>query len=193
MVLSNSEIFTAIEQGYIQVDPPPFRPSSGHPDSPWNTTSLDLRLGERISIPKERQPYAFSPKSGDLMADFFSSVYDSRTITRDGGFALDSGMFIIAKTLEKVNLPISPDGNSYCARVEGRSSYARMGLLVHFTAPTIHAGWEGTITLELMNLGKNPIMLFPGIYICQLIFEKVEGEIYSTLSQFQGQTTPEGR
>jgi len=193
MVLSNSEIFNAIEQGYIQITPRPISPSSDHSDSPWNTTSLDLRLGSTISIPKERQPFVFNPKSGDLTADFFLTVYDQRPIDRIGGFALDPGNFIIANTLETIYLPITSPENNCCARVEGRSSYARMGLLVHFTAPTIHAGFEGTITLELMNLGKNPIMLYPGIYICQLIFEKVEGEIYSTISQFLGQTTPEGR
>ena len=61
------------------------------------------------------------------------------------------------------------------ARVEGKSSLARFGLLAHFTAPTIHAGFEGHITLEMMNLGPSPIILTPGMAICQLILEQVHG------------------
>lgn len=110
-----------------------------------------------------------------------------------GGFALEPGKFVISNTLERVSLPICPTRPCYSARVEGRSSYARVGLLVHFTAPTIHAGFDGTITLELMNFGSNSIMLYPDIYICQLIFEKVDGEIIFEPSQFQGQTSPEGK
>jgi len=91
-----------------------------------------------------------------------------------------------------VNLPIQDKAPCYAARVEGKSSFARIGLLIHFTAPTIHAGFSGTITLELMNFGKNPIMLYRRMYVCQLIFEKVCGEVIFSPSQFQGQTTPEG-
>jgi dCTP deaminase len=110
-----------------------------------------------------------------------------------GGFALEPGKFVLSNTMERIHFPITQTGPCYGARVEGRSSYARVGLLIHFTAPTIHAGFNGTITLELMNLGKNPIMLYQGIYICQLIFEQIAGEIFFTPSQFQGQVTPEGK
>ncbi len=78
------------------------------------------------------------------------------------------------------------------ARVEGRSSFARCGLLVHFTAPTIHAGFNGRITLELINLGSIPILLYPEAYICQLIIEQVVGTPLKNDSQFQGQTKPSG-
>lgn len=79
------------------------------------------------------------------------------------------------------------------ARVEGRSSLARQGLIVHFTAPTIHTDFNGTITLEMINLGKMPLILTPGMRICQLIIESVIGVPTPVgLSQFQNQQTPAG-
>jgi len=192
MVLSNSEILKALESGNIIIDPLPELPSIDTPDSPLNTTALDLRLSNTISIPKKDQPYTFDLTKGNV-ASFLKTVYDTETISTDGGYALEPQKFILSNTLERVSFPINSDQDCYGARVEGRSSFARIGLLVHFTAPTIHAGFDGTITLELMNLGNNPITLYPEMYICQLIFEKVCGEIVFAPSQFQGQLTPEGK
>ncbi len=81
----------------------------------------------------------------------------------------------------------------YAARIEGRSSFARVGLLVHFTAPTIHAGFDGTIALEMINLAEYPISLFPAMEICQLIVEDVQPMPCTKPSEFQGQSTPTGR
>jgi len=192
MILSNSEILNAIKEGHIVIDPPPDIPSFAKPDSPFNTSSLDLRLGNTVSIPKEGQPFVFDLRKPGI-ASFLKSIYESHIINPIGGFALEPGKFVISNTLEKVYFPIETDGPTYAARIEGRSSFARAGLLIHFTAPTIHAGFSGTITLELMNLGNNSIMLYPEIRICQLIIEKVAGEIYMNPSQFQGQSTPEGK
>ena len=92
-----------------------------------------------------------------------------------------------------MELPIL-EGEHYslAARIEGRSSYARAGMMVHFTAPTIHAGYKGTITLEIINLGAANILLKPGAPICQLIIEEVKGHPFRNDSQFQGQKTPGG-
>jgi dCTP deaminase len=64
--------------------------------------------------------------------------------------------------------------------------------LVHFTAPTVHAGWSGPLTLEMTNLGQSTISLFPGEPICQLILEVVEDAPFESPSQFQDQVTPTG-
>jgi len=192
MVLSNSEILNALQKGYIIIDPRPDIPSFDKPNSPFSTTALDLRLGDTLSIPKEDQPIVYDLRKGGI-ASFLKNAYESHSINPIGGFALEPGKFVLSNTMEKIHFPITSEGICYGARVEGRSSYARIGLLVHFTAPTIHAGFSGTITLELMNFGKNSIMLHREMYICQLIFEKVIGEIYFTPSQFQGQTSPEGK
>ena len=82
---------------------------------------------------------------------------------------------------------------SLAARVEGKSSYARCGVLVHFTAPTIHAGFAGTITLELANLGPLPVMLYPNAPICQLVVEEVLGTPFRNDSQFQHQRRAGGQ
>ena len=92
-----------------------------------------------------------------------------------------------------VALPLTAGGECLAARIEGKSSYARCGLLVHFTAPTIHAGFDGTITLELYNLGPLSISLYPRTPICQLIIEAVKGIPFRNDSQFQGQVAPGGR
>lgn len=191
MILSNSETLRAIREGHIIIDPQPPIPTFDNPQNPYNTTALDLRMGDTLSIPKKNQPFSFDLRKGGI-APFLKQVYEPHRISDHGGFSLEPGMFVISNTLEKVTLPINPGSPCYAARVEGKSSFARIGLLIHFTAPTIHAGFSGTITLELLNLGTNSIMLYPGMYICQLIFEKVCGEIIFTPSQFQGQTTPEG-
>jgi dCTP deaminase len=102
------------------------------------------------------------------------------------------GKLVLANTLERVELPILPGRPSLAARVEGRSSFARCGLLIHFTAPTIHAGFKGRITLELINLGSIPILLYPQSYVCQLIIEEVVGLPLENESQFQGQVRPGG-
>lgn len=107
-------------------------------------------------------------------------------------FVLRPNKLVLGKTLEHVELPILTDGISLAARVEGKSSFARCGLLVHFTAPTIHSGFKGTITLELINLSPLDIALYPNMPICQLIIEQVQGIPFSNESQFQGQATPGG-
>lgn len=124
----------------------------------------------------------------------FGPLSETRTLTEDQPFVLRPGKLVLVKTLERVSLPLQPEGAiSLAARVEGKSSYARCGLLVHFTAPTIHAEFDGTITLELINLGALDIALYPSMPICQLIIEQVHGTPFSNISQFQGQNKPGGR
>ena len=97
------------------------------------------------------------------------------------------------RTRERVTLPIIENRQSLAARIEGRSSFARCGMLVHFTAPTIHAGFSGTITLEIANLGTMSIVLYPDARVCQLIIEQVCGVPFRNDSQFQGQATAGGK
>jgi dCTP deaminase len=107
---------------------------------------------------------------------------------------LEPRQFVLGSTLETVGLPII-GGSKTClaARIEGKSSRARFGLLVHFTAPTVHPGWSGTLTLEMINLGPATFLLSPGMRIAQLIVEEVKGIPYETKpSEFQGQSTPPG-
>lgn len=78
----------------------------------------------------------------------------------------------MAWTKERVSLHLHA---KIAARVEGKSSLARLGIGVHVTAPTIHAGFKGQIRLEMINHGRIPLRLRPGMKICQLIFEQTLG------------------
>jgi dCTP deaminase len=193
MILSNIEIQNAIDQGLLVIkpDPQPRSPSAANPRAcPYDTTSVDLQLGDTISIPRSG-PYSFDLRQSGL-ASFLSQNCDHVKLNPTGGYALQSNQFVLGSTLEAITLPINPGRRILAARIEGKSSFARCGLLVHFTAPTVHAGWDGPLTLEIKNLGVTAITLYPGMAICQLILEEVSGTPSPNPSQFQGQTIPTG-
>jgi len=192
MILGRCEIQKAINEGRIVIDPPPTQPTLNNPvDDPFDSTSLNLHLGDTLSVPIEGQPYAFD-LHGSKLAEFLKRNYKQEKIG-EGGYTLQPNRLVLGQTKERISLPKIPNKPCIAARVEGRSSFARCGLLVHFTAPTVHAGYGGTLTLEMISLGVAPIVLRPGIKICQLIFELVEGDIEGFIpSQFQNQTTPPG-
>ena len=194
MILSNSAIFAALDEKRLVIDPEPApRNPAGDPDTDWpyGTSAVDLRLGDEVCWFNEGLAIDIDLRRGSF-AKLFGSNSSSRKITEDEPYSLMPGKLVLANTLEHVELPIVRGRRSLAARVEGRSSFARCGLLVHFTAPTIHAGFKGHITLELINLGPSPILLHPKTYICQLVFEEVLGEPLANDSQFQGQMRPGG-
>ncbi|HEY2323589.1 MAG TPA: dCTP deaminase [Thermoanaerobaculia bacterium] len=194
MILSNDGIQQAIDAGDLAItpEPSPRRPSENQPSCPYDTCSVNLRLGTHISIPKKGRPITLDLRRGRVGA-FLSELYETIPLDPNGGYALQPNTFILGQTLERVHLPIREARPCYAARIEGRSSFARIGLLVHFTAPTIHAGFEGTIALEMINLAEYPISLFPGMEICQLIIEQVSTTPFANPSDFQSQSTPTGR
>ena len=190
MILSNEKIRQAIQEGIIEIDP---LPDLGNPDEferVFDTTALNLHLGEILSVPKEGLSINLDPTQGGIV-ETLRTIYDRQKIP-PSGYILKPKHFVLANTRERVSLNIIKGKPCYAARVEGKSSLARFGLMVHFTAPTIHAGFNGRITLELINFGAYPITLHSGMPICQLIFESVEGDIFYKESRFQFQETPEG-
>lgn len=194
MILSNQSLHKALDNKWLIIDPEPTprrKTEAAGVDCPYQTSAVDLRLGSEIAWFKEGLPINIDLRRGSF-ADLFGPNSVCRTITSDQPFSLAPQKFVLGKTLERVELPIVDGAPCLAARVEGRSSYARCGLLVHFTAPTIHAGFRGTITLELINLGPIPIMLYPASPICQLIVEQVEGVPFRNDSRFQGQSRAGG-
>ena len=106
-------------------------------------------------------------------------------------FLLHPGEFVLGSTLERVGVP-----NNLVARVEGKSSLGRLGLVIHSTAGFIDAGFDGHVTLELANLANLPITLYPGMKIGQISFitmtspaEKPYGS-GAQGSKYQGQRGP---
>lgn len=189
MILSDTAIVFALDHGYITIDPSP-KGLVGHP--PFNPSSIDLHLSNQVSVPHTDRPLALDLSLPDITA-YLKANSDRYTITDTQPYTLQRNQFVLANTTEQISFPINPDGPCYAARVEGRSSLARCGILVHFTAPTIHAGFFGTITLELINLGFASFLLKPGLAVCQLVIEEVQGVPTSGPSQFAGQSEPEGR
>lgn len=198
MILSNTAIFAALDEGRLRIvpEPSPRLPQAGGAESPFGSSAVDLTLGPSLRIPVENLGLVLDPSSGNT-TNTLRTLYNTQPIDPLQGYILKPGRFLLANTAEAVTLPLppaddSPSGPWLAARVEGRSSLARMGLLVHFTAPTIHAGFSGNITLEMMNLGPAPILLQAGMRICQLIVEEVSGTPAANPSQFQGQRDPTG-
>lgn len=164
MILTDREIRIAIETRQVVIDPVPIGEA-------YSSTSIDLTLAAALQVFKPVQAgldMVIDPSvKGYSFLDAIKTLADEQRIG-DDGFALKPGVLILARTQERVVLPVT---SRMAARVEGKSSLARLGLGVHITAPTIHAGFSGRIQLEIVNHGSRPIRLRTGMRICQLIFE----------------------
>lgn len=156
-VLSDQGISQAKHTQQIAIDP--FHPSRLQP------ASYDLALGNVITKAMH--------ESGDLIDPFKDSEveYFSHYLAQGAKFILRPGEFVLAATQERVSL-----NNMTVARVEGKSSLGRLGLLIHATAGFIDPGFDGTITLELANLAAAPIVLHPGMRIAQISFMTLESK-----------------
>jgi len=182
VILSDREIRAALDRGAIRITPDP----KADPKL-WSSTSLDLRLGDELLL-WDRELISEAESIIDLGPGFspneIISKYSSSKTIPEEGYVLRPNTFVLGWTKEKIALPHS---SRYAARVEGKSSLARLGLGVHVTAPTIHAGFgfvpgqdanepQGQpIQLEIWHIGPFPVRLIPGMKICQLIVEEVHG------------------
>lgn len=188
MILSNTEILICIQKGLFTIEPLDVNDPA---EKPFNTSAIDLRLGDEVLVPKSNFPIQLDLRKPGI-AQFLHQNSDRHKISEKTPYSLKKDNFVLISTYEKVKFPLNKNGICYCARVEGKSSIARCGVLIHFTAPTIHSGFEGPITLEILNLGPNEFLLTPKMYICQLIIEEVKGYPITTPSQFKGQTSAAG-
>lgn len=194
MILSSTLIHKALDEDRLIIDPEPKPrvPTIGIDHCPYDTHSVDLTLAPEISIPQPG-PFAYDLTQAGL-AKFLSRNSTKHIIEPKNPYQLEHNQFILGITKETVGLPILQQYDTcLAARIEGKSSRARCGLLIHFTAPTVHPGWYGPLTLEIINLGASPILLNVGMPIAQLIVEEVSGlPAAPNPSQFQRQITPEG-
>ena len=179
MVLSNLEILAEIDAERLVFDPKiSDRRRIG-------SSSVDLLLHEDLLIlPEFISGDAFDPSEANAsVMDFLEIHGEHHIMTPTNPYIMQRNRFIIGKTLESVTLPLH-----LAARIEGKSSLARLGLSVHVTAPTVLAGFSGSLVLEMNNIGPFPIKLHAGMSIAQLILEHVglpPTEAYR--GQFQGQ------
>lgn len=194
MILSNDGIKRALDQGALEISPSPS-------DTQYTTSAVDLFLGDEFHVWDETKLNVKGFEAVlDLSQQEFRKTAEAFLIPLKKN---DDGMVILppfrlhpwhmlAITRERVHL-----NRNYklAARVEGRSSLARIGIVVHLTAPTIHAGFNGKITLEMINFSPFHLKMVPNkTRICQLIVEQLESEpTLEIATSFQGQTSPSGK
>jgi dCTP deaminase len=163
VILTDREIQVAIENGQIEITP---KPDAGA----YSSTSLDLTLSDPAELWNSSPGQPIRP--GAKGYNYDQLIIRKTKIQSLHNYTLIPGAFVLAWTAETVHLPVT---SRFAARVEGKSALARLGLVVHLTAPTIHAGYKGQIQLEMINFGPNEIILDVGMPICQLIFEATLG------------------
>jgi dCTP deaminase len=182
LLLSKPDILAYLRDGRLRFDPPVTEDRVAQ-------VSVDLKLGRKFTTFK--QPPSYLP-----CINVERSLWDSADLwehREEDTFRLAPGGFVLAQTLEQVYIP--PDLVGF---VEGRSSWARLGVTIHVTAPKIDPGFNATITLEMANFGKIPVELRAGVdQPAQLMFFKLstpvpEEDLYgvSERDTFQGQTEP---
>ena len=156
MVLSDQDIQKTIEEGRIKIDPfPDFEKQLG-------PCSLDLHMGNVMKVFKTSPyPYLDLKRRIDM-----ESLMEEIVVGKGEPFILQPHDFALALTKEEFDLP-----NDLMARLDGRSSLGRLGLVVHSTAARFDPGWSGRAVMELGNLGVMPIILYEGMRVCALTFE----------------------
>lgn len=158
MILSDRDIKKALSEKKIVITPEPdFSTQLG-------SCSIDLRLGNEFRIFNHSQFPFIDPSK----KDFSNEITKEVSVKDNEPFVMQPGDFVLAVTLENVKIP-----NDLMGRLEGRSSLGRLGLVVHSTASTFDAGWDGKPVLELGNLGRMAIRLTPGMRICAMTFEQL--------------------
>ncbi|HCV27747.1 MAG TPA: dCTP deaminase [Dehalococcoidia bacterium] len=177
MVLSDRSIKEELSAGRIVIDPLNERDIQ--------PASIDLHLDNAILVFRNSsKPYI------DVREDL-SDLTERQEIPDDKPFILHPGEFVLGSTMEHIELP-----NDIVARLEGKSSLGRIGLVIHSTAGYIDPGWEGNLTLELTNVARLPITLYFGMRIGQISFQRMTTEVdrpYGSKelgSRYQGQSEP---
>ena len=149
--LSDGTIRSLVEAGRIVVKP--------YDSGQIQPSSIDLRLGDSFRVFHNHRVTAIDLREPP------DNLTEEVAIEPDEPFVIHPGEFCLGRTLEWVELP-----DDIVARVEGKSSIGRLGLIVHATAGFVDPGWKGTLTLELNNLTRVPIKLYSGLPIAQLSF-----------------------
>ena len=175
MILSDRDIKLEIEKGRIVIDP--FDPACVQP------SSVDLHVDDQFRVfANNRYPFIDVREQQPDLTELVQ--------TKPGEpFILHPGEFVLGSTQERVALP-----DDLVARLEGKSSLGRLGLLIHSTAGYVDPGWDGYLTLELSNVANLPITLYPGMKIGQISFFQLttpaEIPYGAAGNKYQGQRGP---
>ncbi|MDO8435207.1 MAG: dCTP deaminase [bacterium] len=158
MILSDRDIKKAIAAGRIRILPEPDLAETLGP------CAVDFRLSSTFRTFRVNHFPVIDPRNKAMHDDITEVI----TIEGDRPFIIHPGEFVIASTIEWLEL-----SDDLIGRLEGRSSLARMGVMVHSTAARFDPGWKGNAVLELGNLGRMPVALYPGMRICAFTFEQL--------------------
>jgi len=155
MILSDGTIRELLADGTLVVDP--------IDQAQIQPASVDVRLSNEFLVFRNHTCEVIDPfdKPSDLM--------EKVSVAEGDAFVLHPGEFVLGSTLETVGLP-----DDLVARVEGKSSLGRLGLLIHATAGFVDPMFSGQVTLELSNVATLPIKLWPGMRIGQFSFHKID-------------------
>ena len=174
-VLSDGTIRRLVEQGRIVIEP-------WHPEL-VQPASVDLKLGDTFRVFHNHRTAAIDLREPP------TNLTEEIPVADGEAFVIHPGEFALGRTEEWVELP-----DDVVARIEGKSSLGRLGLIVHATAGFVDPGFKGTLTLEITNLTRVPIKLYPGLLIAQLSFMGLDAPAqrpYGSAelgSHYQGQT-----
>src|SRR5918998_4480117 len=180
MILSDRDIRRALVDGRIRIDPAPDL------DTQLGSVSVDFRLGTTFMVFEHSKHSFIDPRSPQSIGEAMRTI----EVSEDEAFIMQPGDFALASTMETLEL-----ADDLLGRLEGRSSIARLGITVHSTAAVFEPGWVGTATMELSNLGRMPVALYPGMRICAFSFETVSSPVRVPYRQkrhnkYAGQLTP---
>ena len=151
MILSDKSIREELDAGGIVIEPLGERMIQ--------PSSVDLRVSSLFRVFRNDTTPYIDPKQAQ------EDLTELVEVKEDGAFILHPGEFVLGSTFERVAL-----GPDLVARLEGKSSLGRLGLLIHSTAGFVDAGWDGHLTLELSNVANLPIAIYPGMKIGQISF-----------------------
>jgi dCTP deaminase len=157
MVLSDVDIQRYLEQGKIKISP------ALQPEQ-FGSCSVDFRLGGEFSVFEHSRHAYIDLRERTAIQDIMRTI----RVPPDEPFILQPHEFALAITEETLELD-----DDVLGRLEGRSSLGRIGIIVHGTAGLFDPGWSGKATLELSNLGRMPVALYPGMRICSFTFEQL--------------------
>ncbi|RRJ85120.1 dCTP deaminase [Aestuariirhabdus litorea] len=165
MRFCDRDIKQLLQQGRIQIEPPP-------PEEAISGVSVDLRLGNSFRVFTDHTaPFVDLSGPREEIERVLDSIMSREILlTQEESFFLHPGELALAVTFESVTLP-----DDIVGWLDGRSSLARLGLMVHVTAHRIDPGWSGQIVLEFFNGGKLPLALKPGMTIGAINFEALSG------------------
>ena len=174
MVLSDATIARLLAEERIEIDP--------YDEALLQPSSVDVRVDRFFRVfHNNRYPFI------DVKVEQ-AELTELVEVDGDHPFVLHPGEFVLGSTLERVTLP-----DDLVARLEGKSSLGRLGLLIHSTAGFNDPGWDGHVTLELSNVANLPITIYPGMKIGQLcLFEMTSpaDKPYGERGKYQGQRGP---